>query len=157
MIKINRRYHGAPERMFFKNIRSQRGIVATEFVLILPGLILILFGIIEFGVFFMNKHVITNASREGARAGIVSRIPRVPDTEIKAVVDQYCKKHLVTFGEKNDPNTVSKAVDNTNTEIPISDAEFGDTLNVKVTFNYDFLLLPIDQIPMEALTIMKYE
>ena len=144
-------------KLFAGDIKSQKGIVATEFVLILPGLLLILFGIIEFGIFFMNKQVITNASREGARAGIVSRIPRLPDNEIKDVVDKWCKNHLVTFGEKENPITVSKAFDSTNTEILISDAEFGDTLKVEVTFNYDFLFLPIKIPPMKAITAMRYE
>lgn len=157
MAKINRTHHASTVELFPESDRYRSGIVAVEFVLILPFLMLILFGIIEFGIFFMNKHVITNASREGARAGIVSRIPRVSGDKIKEVVDQWCKSHLVTFGEKENPITFSKAFDSTNTEIPIIDAEFGDTLKVEVTFNYDFLFLPINIPPMKAITVMRYE
>jgi Flp pilus assembly protein TadG len=35
-------------------------------------LLLILAGIADFGILFYNKQVLTNASREGARAGIVN-------------------------------------------------------------------------------------
>ena len=150
MKKIERTFYVFPGRLFTRNIKSQSGTVAVEFVLILPALLLVLFGIIEFGIFFLNKHVITNASREGARAGIVSRIPRVPYADIKATVDAYCKKHLVTFGVPNEPITV------TNPAAP-DDEKFGDDLKVTVTFNYDFLLLPLSQIPMKAITIMRYE
>ena len=51
--------------------RNQRGASAVEFALILPILICVLFGIVEFGLLMYDKAVITNASREGARAGIV--------------------------------------------------------------------------------------
>ena len=52
---------------------SQKGAAMVEFALILiPLLMLITFGIIEFGMFMYNQQVLTNASREGARAGIVA-------------------------------------------------------------------------------------
>ena len=56
---------------------SQKGASLVEFALVLPLLMLILWGIIEFGLLLYNKQVITNASREGARAGIVAANPRV--------------------------------------------------------------------------------
>ena len=56
---------------------SQKGAAMVEFALILIPLLLITFGIIEFGLLMYNQQVLTNASREGARAGIVSSSPRV--------------------------------------------------------------------------------
>ena len=53
------------------SIAGQRGASAVEFAIVLPVLLLLLFGTIEFGVLFFNKAVITNASREGARRGVV--------------------------------------------------------------------------------------
>lgn len=50
-----------------------------EFALVLPVLLLILFGIIEFGLVMFDQAVITNASREGARAGIVLKTPSLSD------------------------------------------------------------------------------
>ena len=49
---------------------GQKGVAAVEFAIVLPFLVLLVFGTIEFGLMFYNKQVITNASREGARAGI---------------------------------------------------------------------------------------
>ncbi|MGD8892889.1 MAG: pilus assembly protein, partial [Desulfobacterales bacterium] len=57
-------------------IEDQNGATVVEFAIILPLLIVFLFGIIEFGLLLYNKQVITNASREGARAGLVVRDPR---------------------------------------------------------------------------------
>ncbi|HKK00735.1 MAG TPA: TadE/TadG family type IV pilus assembly protein, partial [Desulfuromonadales bacterium] len=55
--------------------RHERGASAVEFALVLPLLLVILFGIIEFGFILYDKAMITNASREGARAGIVLYTP----------------------------------------------------------------------------------
>ena len=57
-------------------LKNDRGGSLIEFVLIAWVLFLILFGIMEFGLIMYNQAVITNASREGARYGIVSRTPR---------------------------------------------------------------------------------
>jgi Flp pilus assembly protein TadG len=50
------------------NTRSDRGAVAVEFALILPILLTILLGILEFGLAYNAQITITNAAREGARA-----------------------------------------------------------------------------------------
>jgi Flp pilus assembly protein TadG len=78
--------------------RNQRGAAAIEFALILPVLVLLILGIIEFSVALYDKAVITNASREGARAGIVFRDPPVTDGEIVGVVTSYCQNRMITFG-----------------------------------------------------------
>ena len=52
-------------------IRDEHGGSLVEFAIVMPLLFVILFGIIEFGILLYDKAMITNASREGARAGIV--------------------------------------------------------------------------------------
>lgn len=52
--------------------QNERGVVAAEFALLLPVLLTILFGIIEFGMIMYGREVVTNAAREGARFGIVA-------------------------------------------------------------------------------------
>ncbi len=47
----------------------ERGAAAVEFALLLPLLLLILLGTIDWGYFFFIEQLVTNASREGARAG----------------------------------------------------------------------------------------
>ena len=56
--------------------KNQSGAAAIEFALILPVMLLFIFGIIEFSLFMFNKQVLTNACREGARVGVVVRNPR---------------------------------------------------------------------------------
>ncbi|NBD36935.1 MAG: pilus assembly protein, partial [Chloroflexi bacterium] len=52
--------------------RDRHGQGFVEFALILPVLLLIIVGIMEFGHLFIVYASLTNASREGTRYGIVS-------------------------------------------------------------------------------------
>ena len=45
-----------------------------EFSLTLPILLMIMFGMIEYGVAFYDKTVITNASRVAARIGMINTL-----------------------------------------------------------------------------------
>jgi Flp pilus assembly protein TadG len=55
------------------NIKNERGQTMTEFAIILPILVVLLFGIAQFGIAFNNYITITDAARAGARKGAVSR------------------------------------------------------------------------------------
>lgn len=76
----------------------QTGTATVEFGLLLPVLLLIVSGIIEFGFALYDKAVITNASREGARAGIVLRVPAVTPAEITSRVTHYTGTALLGLG-----------------------------------------------------------
>lgn len=49
---------------------NQKGATAVEFAVIAAILFVILFGILEFGMIFMQEHFIANAAREGVRIGV---------------------------------------------------------------------------------------
>lgn len=136
----------------FSRKYGQKGAVAVEFALVLPVLILLLFGTIEFGLLLYNNQILTNASREGARAGIVLSDPRTSRETITSIVRRYCGGRLITFGADNEPG-----VDVPDDPLGLS---FGDDLTVTVTYNYAFLFLSIlefDPITLEAKTVMKME
>ena len=52
--------------------RSEKGQALVEFALVAPLLLLLLFGIIQFGIAFNNSLTLTDAVRAGARAAIVN-------------------------------------------------------------------------------------
>jgi Flp pilus assembly protein TadG len=54
-------------------IREERGQTMAEFAVVLPVLIVLLFGIVQFGILFNNYVALTDAVRAGARAAAVSR------------------------------------------------------------------------------------
>ena len=136
------------------SIHNQQGAVAVEFAFVLPLLIVLLVGIMEFGLILYNQQVITNACREGARAGIVARSPRLDSTAIATVVNDYTQAHLVTFGNATAAATV---IDNS------GGTSFGDDLTVTVTYDYDFLVLSkfisslAGGLTLSTQTVMKYE
>ena len=55
--------------------RRTQGTSMVEMVFVTPLLLMLLFGIAEFGVAFGQWQTLSNAAREGARAGIVFRLP----------------------------------------------------------------------------------
>ncbi len=68
-----RQNHGA--RVSRKGSRKlQRGAAALEFAIVLPVLVLLLLGIVDFGVVMGAQTQISNAAREGARAGALTGV-----------------------------------------------------------------------------------
>jgi hypothetical protein len=109
---------------------------------------------VEFGLLFYNQQIITNASREAARAGIVAGSPRPTDGDIQGVVTNYAADHLITFGEASVPAIeINPAGDRTG-------LLFGQNLTVRVSYNYGFLVLAnfgFSPINLRAETVMKLE
>jgi Flp pilus assembly protein TadG len=114
-------------------MKSEKGAAAIEFAFVLPVLVLLIVGIMEFSVLLYDQAVITNASREGARAGIVFFDPPISDAEIQAVVNNYCASRMITFGAATGVTTsVSRA----------GSGSAGDPMTVLVNYHYDFLVIP---------------
>ena len=64
----------------------RRGQALVEFALIAPILILLIMGIVEFGRIFSAQQTVTNASREGARTGI---LPNSSTTDVSNTVSSF--------------------------------------------------------------------
>lgn len=134
-------------------MKKNKGSAAVEFALVMPVLIVLVFGIIEFGLALYDKAVITNASREGARAGIVFRETPMTDGELTSLINDYCQDKLVTFGSDT----------NVRTTITREGALSGDDLTVTVAYKYDYLVLPgfisalSGGLNLNATTIMRME
>ncbi len=54
-----------------RETRKRRGATLVEFAVVLPLLLAILMGIIEFGWVFMVRQTLTNAAREGCRTAVL--------------------------------------------------------------------------------------
>jgi len=128
-----------------KKLFSRKGQAMVETALILPIVILILAGIMDFGLLFNNYLIINNASREGARYAAVG----ATDTQIT-----------------NDIKTMTSTLDQSKVKITISPS--GATRKtgeeVTVTIEYDNnLITPIissivsNPIHLKAKTVMRIE
>ena len=107
------------------DIKNERGQTMTEFALILPLLVVLLFGIIQFGIIFNNYVTLTDAARAGARTGAVSRGNGNPSA---ACVNQV-------QGASGNLNQAQLTVTCTSPWTPGSD------VTVSVSYPYDISLL----------------
>lgn len=127
---------------------DERGAAAVEFAILLPVLMLILFGIIEFGMIMYSREIITNASREGARSGIVQTTVKPTEAQIQAVVTNYLN------GTGVDPNVTQIDVVGEGLTAP-------NTLTVTVTYPYNFFVPAIlglgNSINLTGQTVMRHE
>jgi len=129
-------------------LQNKRGVAAVEFVLCLPILLLLVFGLIEFGLLFYNQQVITNASREGVRAGIVTG---TGTADIIQIVENYCDNNLINLNGANELQAGS---------VTVSGPAGDNDLTVRVHYDYNFLfagILGFDQKTLSAQTIMRME
>lgn len=109
--------------------REGGGSVA-EFALLAPVFVVLLFGLVEFGMAIYAKGVLTNASREGARLGVVYGTPRKTETEIIARVVDYLNKAGFTETPSVTVNVTGEG------------GASGTSLTVSVTYPYHFQVLP---------------
>jgi Flp pilus assembly protein TadG len=111
-------------------------------------LFVLIYGIIEFGILFYDKGLLTNASREGARAGIKYDADHNTSGDIQtraiAAVNQYLRKDNNTGWRLIDLGATAPAP---NTPLPtiitVTDPTLGNNrLRVEVQWTYNFLVLP---------------
>jgi Flp pilus assembly protein TadG len=131
-----------------KTRRSESGASAVEFALLLPLLMMILFGIIEFGMALYRQAILTNASREGARLGIVQSVPAITTGQINAAIDNY----LTPAGIP--PGNVSRTI--------VAGGVTGTPVQVTLTLPYTYSVLPgltsiAPTIILTAQTVMRHE
>jgi Flp pilus assembly protein TadG len=79
-----RKYH-----LKFDKNWAIRGISSVELAIIMPVFLLLVFGIIQFGIGWWVSQVITNGAREGARFAVVVRDPATPTSDVVDVVKNY--------------------------------------------------------------------
>jgi len=73
--------------------QAEQGAATVEFAVIVSLLLVVLFGIVEFGLLFWQNHFIENAAREGLRIGVVANnytcFDGTPTDGCSAVTDRH--------------------------------------------------------------------
>ncbi len=127
--------------------RREKGQSMVELALILPILLLLLFGTIEFGRVFYSYITITSAVREGARAAAVGKT----DDEIKLRV-----KEATTLSEVDDRLTFTYIT-------PVESRKIaGGQVKVEIQYNMPLSVPIINQflpnpLPLRASATMRKE
>lgn len=159
-----------------KTYKSSQGQALVEFVLILPILLILVFGIIEFSLIFYDQAIVTNASREGARRGSVASYS--PSTgaydpldlaEVQSVVSNYMSGRVIGFGSGTPTTAVCWSASPTGAwnncaSPPLAQLTppASNFLRVTVTYPYTYLVLPNflggnATLNLTAVTIMRME
>lgn len=126
--------------------RTEKGNVAVEFAFVLPVLLLIVGGILDFGRAYWFKQTLTWASREGARqASILTKdnwnLGTVKTKVITAVKDG-CGANITA-----DNVAVT----------PESGPAGGSELTVEVTMPFNFMMIPYTIENLAGKTTMRFE
>jgi Flp pilus assembly protein TadG len=72
-------------------IQSEAGAELVEFALVLPLLLAVFGGIVDFGLLLQRQQVVTNAAREGARLAI---LPGYTLNDVRARVTQFVREGI---------------------------------------------------------------
>ncbi len=101
-----------------------------EMVMVLPLLLLVLFGIIEMGLAFARFQVVSNAAREGAREASLFRIncdAGIVTGDVQTVVNRYGSQLGMGAG---------------NLSLQVSGACSAGESTVRVSYTHSFISLP---------------
>lgn len=87
-----------PKLPFLKPRCWQTGSIVIEFTILIPFMLLFVFGTVELGLMLFDKAVVTNASREAARSAIAFRTPPLPSANIQDIATAYCNQLAISLG-----------------------------------------------------------
>ena len=133
--------------MFINLANDEQAQAMVGLALVLPVLLVILFGIVEFGRIFHAYLVVANAARTGARVGVIKN----DDSQIVSTVEG------VVQPSNFDLNRLT--IDITPTQV---NRNSGDSLTVEVEYRVDLFvpvitnLLP-DPFPISSTMVMRVE
>lgn len=127
-------------------IKNEKGASAVEFAIILPILIMLVFGIFQFGIAYNTYITITHAAREGARIAAVDLDPYDHDPLIDIIIERannIITKDNITINHP-DPAVL----------------KIGDPVEVIITYKITIeipLLPPWENITLTSRAVMRLE
>ncbi len=121
-------------RLLGRRIRDESGQALVEFLMVLPLLLILVFGIIEMGAAWRAYQVTTNTAREGARMAVVAN--GATYEEVLAEIDA----RLSGGGLDPDQATVEFLCDGGTNEACFGGG-VGDATEARIAYPYTFIFL----------------
>jgi len=115
-------------------IADESGAALVEFVLVLPLLLVLLFGMLDFGKAYNYWIDGTQLAHEGARFAAVNKNPGPGASLQESIRDQADTPELKNGGTASVPSALSVCID-----FPNGTSQIGDPVRVRVTTTYSFL------------------
>jgi Flp pilus assembly protein TadG len=152
----------APLTISGRRLKSERGAELIEMALVLPLLLLIIVGIVDFGFLFRELSVVTNAAREGARAGVLPNYGADQNVldRVQAYLDSSGINVTCAIGTSGDCHVNAPVIDVT------AGSETFQARSVSVTVFHNFSFLgPISalvggsftSVPLTGRSVMRLE
>lgn len=141
-----------------------RGQATVEFALVLPVLLLLIVGVLEFARAWNLHQTLTDAVREGARRALIAHDTEKTYAEEQDSVYAPIWRYLAQAGY--DPQYASMGICNTpsttcgSTSRPAAESNFknsGTNITVTVSFPYRFWVLPFRSITMKSSLTVRNE
>ena len=120
--------------------RSQDGAAAVEFALLTPILFLLIFGLLQYGLYFWAAQGGSNAAREAARRAAVGEYPVCADFR------SYVVDRIDALGNTN-AAVITRTYSNGPAPNVAANLEPGDVVTVVVTFNAVDMNIPFVPYP----------
>lgn len=121
--------------------RDDRGAAAVEFALVVPVLLMVVFGIINYGVVFAQQISLNNAARQGVRFGVV-------DGRDCTQIQNETRDAVATLGmpAASPAVTITRNGSPAPCPRPCAGSAPGDSIKVQLTYTSN-LLVPMPPFP----------
>lgn len=139
--------------------RAQRGAAAVEFALIMPLLLILVFGIISYGYMLSFRQAISQAAAEGARAAAVSQQTSNQVTDATRAMNDALGSYGVSCGSNGTLTRKGTNVGTCTVAVATCTGEAASVRCVSVTINYaydDHPLLPVPGVGLILPDRLRY-
>jgi Flp pilus assembly protein TadG len=129
--------------------RHRRGQALVELALILPVILLLVIGMLEFARVWNLHQVMTDAAREGARRAVLANVIMDQDSVRAAMW-----RHIAQFGYDPAHSSIMSGT----TITPMANWKVsGQNITVQLSLPYRFWILPWQEITMRSTFTMRNE
>ena len=137
-------------RRWLHRARQEKGAALVETAFVLPIMLLVCVGILEFGRAYQTWQVVTNAAREGARVAI---LPEYPDTSVTTRVRTYLKNGGLPASIVDDTTKTKVLITATTIPIDAAGTVTASAARIVVEYPFEFMVLqPVAQLVVNGST-----
>jgi|SoiMethySBSTD1v2_1073268.scaffolds.fasta_scaffold1622087_2 Flp pilus assembly protein TadG len=137
-------------RRWLHRARQEKGAALVETAFVLPIMLLVCVGILEFGRAYQTWQVVTNAAREGARVAI---LPEYPDTSVTARVRTYLKNGGLPASIVDDTTKTKVLITATTIPVDAAGTVTASAARIVVEYPFEFMVLqPVAQLVVNGST-----
>ena len=101
-------------------LSSQHGSAAAEMALVIPLLLVLTFGPLELGNYFMNQHTLVKAVRDGARYAARQDFTNYPDCSTVSTTMRDETRNVVTNGLRSGGTIITPNIQPTDVDVTTS-------------------------------------